>query len=572
MQPKNFESRIQDLVYNVDVGIGVHVIKIGLYMLAVLAVLSLYTASEFWGLKDAEAMDQAQVGRALMQKGSFNTKFIRPAAVSMLATNGVDPRTIMLEQPDIVNPPAYPFMLSMMFRLVSDSFAPGTKFRTFPPEQWAMIPFGHLCTLLTGLMLFITARKFFERRIAITAVTLFFLTDRVWANSISGLSLSMAGLLVTCTLFFTLVAAERRNNDAALKSWLLPLVAAGLFGGLSLLTRYSAGLVIAAAAITLALSLNQNGWRMALYLVGISLLIALPWFIRNAVVSGNLFGMTPMLALNGYEPGVEYSFERAVNPAVTGWANFLQVKWMANTRAFYDSVLSLAGNGILASLFLATYFFRFSRRNIQALRMGVLLAMILLFIVAGFFGEQAYRTFSIFWPVIILYGVTFFFLLLDRLQLTIQAYRTGLLVLLYVLTGLPLLLTLLPPRVGYPYPPYYPSYTTLVTQMLNKDELLCTDMPWATAWYGDVSSVLLPSSVEEFYEINDLQKRISGIYFTSLTRDLPYARTLVTGPFNSWFPIFNERIPVNFPLTEAFFLSGRDQLFLTDRPRWDRPQ
>jgi len=570
MQPRNFESRIQDLVYNVDVGIGVQLIKISLFILSILALMSLYTASEFWGLKDVEAMDQAQVGRQLMDEGTFSTKYIRPAAVWMLTTNGMDARSIMLSQPDIVNPPLYPWVLSKAFGLVSDSFAPGAKFRTFPPEQWAMIPLGHLCTLLTGFMLFLIARRFFERRIALTSVTLFFISDVVWSTSISGLNISMATLFATLAIYFSLLTAEIINAKYGIKKWLTYFLLSSLFCTLALLTRYSAGVIAPAAALIFALLIPRKGWKLALSLLGIVLLLSSPWFIRNYQVSGHFFGLTPYVALNGLNPGYEQSFERAVSPSLAGWRKTVQSQWMTNARTFYDTFLPESGNGILLALFLTTYFFKFAREHLNALRLGLLASMILLFITSGFFGEKSFRGFYMFWPMIILYGTSFFYLLLDRLQLTIPAIRTALVGVLMLITGLPLIFTMLPPRVGYPYPPYYPSYTTLVTQMLNQDELLCTDMPWATAWYGNVSSILLPATVDEFYEINDLQKRISGIYFTTLTRDLPYARTLATGPLSSWFPIFNERVPVNFPLSEAFFLSGRDQLFLTDRPRWSQ--
>ena len=67
-------------------------------------------------------------------------------------------------------------------------------------------------------------------------------------------------------------------------------------------------------------------------------------------------------------------------------------------------------------------------------------------------------------------------------------------------------------------------------------------------------------------------KLVSGIYFTTVTRDLPYIRTLVTGEFKAWFPIQEGRIPGDFPLTQGFGLPVNapypDQLFLTDRTRW----
>jgi len=97
---------------------------------------------------------------------------------------------------------------------------------------------------------------------------------------------------------------------------------------------------------------------------------------------------------------------------------------------------------------------------------------------------------------------------------------------------------------------------------------MCTDMPWATSWYGNRVSIQLPTTIDDFYQINDFVHRISGLYFTTLTRDKRYVSDLLTGPEKSWFPVLEGRIPPDFPLTQGFPLSGMDQIFLTDRKRW----
>jgi hypothetical protein len=104
--------------------------------------------------------------------------------------------------------------------------------------------------------------------------------------------------------------------------------------------------------------------------------------------------------------------------------------------------------------------------------------------------------------------------------------------------------------------------------MIDSDELMCSDMPWATAWYGRCNSLEIPATLDDFYEINDYIKRVSGMYITTVTRNQPYVRTLLTGKYQSWFPILEGRIPADFPLTEGFPIANRDQMFLTDRKRW----
>jgi hypothetical protein len=131
----------------------------------------------------------------------------------------------------------------------------------------------------------------------------------------------------------------------------------------------------------------------------------------------------------------------------------------------------------------------------------------------------------------------------------------------------PMLITLMPPKKGTPYPPYYKPAITQVTTLMGEDETICSDMPWATAWYGGRNSLLLPQTVDEFYEINDYLQRIGGLYFTTLTRNQPYVSGLLAGRDRSWFQIHQGRLPNDFPLTQGFPLMNLEQLFITDPDR-----
>ncbi len=565
---KSFESRVQDLIYNVDEGVGSQFIKLALYVFFVITLMSLYWLSEFWGLKEAEAMDQAQIARQLMTDGSFSTKVIRPAALRVFDQHGLESPGIMLQQPDIVHPPVYPWILSKAYLWVGGSFDAGQKVRAYPPEQWAIVPVGNVATILTGLLIFLIGRRFFEPRLALIATTLFFVSDQVWADGISGLSVSLATLLTTLAVYLTLVAIERTSDGAVTWRWILPFTLASLACALAFLTRYSAGWMLVACGLLITFLIPQRGWKIALAFLALTALFVSPWIIRNIQVCGKPFGLTPQLVHNIDSPAITHSFERTGNPLPSGAGDALKTKWTSNIARHYDTVLSSSNNGILAALFIAMFFFRFARNQVHVLRFAMLAAMIGLFLVACLFDNSSLRAMAIFRPFIILYGLAFFYLLLDRMQIAIPVLRTGLIGLLILLTAVPLILKLMPPRSGYPYPPYYPTYVSMVCNMMTADELLGTDMPWATAWYGDRSSLLIPNTIEEFYRINDMQKRIGGLYFTTLTRDLPYVSSLMTGPYSSWYPIFREMIPADFPLTEALRISGRDQIFLTDRPRW----
>ena len=168
----------------------------------------------------------------------------------------------------------------------------------------------------------------------------------------------------------------------------------------------------------------------------------------------------------------------------------------------------------------------------------------------------------------ILFGVAFFYILLDRLDLQARLYVVAMKCFLVALTFIPLGLRILPPHAQQPYPPYYPPIISHVSDMLTSREVLCTDMPWATAWYGDQISIFLPKNIEQYYEINDYKQYISGIYFTPLTKNKPFVSELLDGPEKSWLPILSGRMPADFPLKAAIALNRQDQLFVSDRDRW----
>jgi hypothetical protein len=104
--------------------------------------------------------------------------------------------------------------------------------------------------------------------------------------------------------------------------------------------------------------------------------------------------------------------------------------------------------------------------------------------------------------------------------------------------------------------------------MLTPREVLCTDMPSATAWYGDRVSILLPADVDDFYVINDYKQYISGLYITTITKNKPFVKELLDGPEKSWLPIISGRTPPDFPLKQGVSLNRQDQIFLSDRDRW----
>lgn len=568
---KPFESKIQNLVYNVDVGIGLRVIKTGLYLLFILITMLLYTATQFRGLASAEAMDCAQLGRNLARQGRLTTQCLRPASLWYLIEKSPRHNPMINAHPDILHAPLWPAVLASGFKVSGISFAPETAGGVFKPEQFVIIPMCHLFTLLTGGFLFLIARRLFDYRLALLAVTMYFLSDTVWSASISGTSLPLATCLATAAIYAALVAATNRQDGLPRKRWVVPLAACAALCILAFLTRYAALVLAPALAAYLGFAFGKKDWPWAAAFLGVVLAGTLPWVARNVVVSGGPLGLAPYTMFNAAGETEDPSFERQLAPTVSlgRIVGEAKMRAMVNLARYTGTQVRTLGDGLFICLFLTAFFYRFVRSQVHLLRWGVALAAALLLLVAGVFGDLTVRLLQMFWPIVIIYGLAFFFILLDRLQLRVRLFNLGLTTLFIVIGALPLIFTMMPPRAGVPYPPYFPPFVTHVCKMLQPDELLCTDMPWATAWYGDRSSLLLPATIDEFYEINDYTKRISGLYFTTITRNKPYVRGLMTGPERSWFPLLEGRIPSDFPLTQGFPLNNMDQLFLTDRIRWE---
>jgi 4-amino-4-deoxy-L-arabinose transferase-like glycosyltransferase len=568
---KPFESRIQDLVYNVDVGIGLRLIKISLYVLFVMIIMLLFTVMQFKGLRDAEAMDYAQLGRNLMRSGRLITQCVRPASMWYMIEKSHYHNPKIMQHPDIMHPPLYPTLLAGGFKVMQIPFPTAARARVYPAERWAIIPINHFFALMTGLLVFLLGRYLFDNRIAWLGMTVYYLSETVWRDSISGLGISIITFLAVSVFYTILLAAGRaRENDARPRQWLLWYLLAALACILAFLTRYAAGVLIPATALFIGLSFRKRSWMWAGLFVVVCLLGITPWLIRNVWVSGGLLGLAPYTAVENTGMFSGDTFERTLAPTlhIKSTISALRTKWMTGMARFYREDLFSIGDGLLMCLFAASLFYRFVRQRVQLLRWSVVLGIVLIGCIGAIYGSFTLRLLHIFWPFIILYGMAFFFLLLDRLQLKVRILNISLIGLMILLSALPLVFALLPPRAGTPYPPYFPPFIMHVCNMLEPDELLCTDMPWATAWYGQRTSLLLPVTLDEFYAINDYNKRISGLYFTTLTRNKPYVRQLYRGPYETWFPILEGRIPATFPLSQGFPIGNMDQLFLTDRARW----
>ena len=150
----------------------------------------------------------------------------------------------------------------------------------------------------------------------------------------------------------------------------------------------------------------------------------------------------------------------------------------------------------------------------------------------------------------IVLGAAFFYILLDRLNIQMQLLHNLIVTTTVAVTLLPLWVTLTTPTNSfYAFPPYMPPLIKSLAVNAQPDEWVTTDMPWATAWYGDRGSLWLPDSVADFQSFYDHVCPTGIIILTPVTWSLPFSE-FTQGEYKDWYPfVVGLNPPTGFPLT-----------------------
>ncbi len=575
---RSFESTLHDIVYSIDTGTGLKIIRVALYILLLLVIVMVFTATQFRGLKTAEAMDLCQLGRNMSIQEGMVTKNIRPLSMWKMQQVTPDENPMIRNHPDLVNAPAYPFMLAAGFKLFEaigvDPFEmpEGASGVAMPAEQWVVLPLNHLFSILTGWIVFLLGKRMFSREIGFLGMTIYYLSNLVWLDSISGLNVSM-GIFFSVAAFYSIIVSMLNKRDGGSPFfWLAPFFMSVFLAAIAFYTRFITATIVPGICLFAWLMSGRfrGGTRYAVIFAFLYLMLISPWMVRNYRLCGNPVGMVGYAAAAESPRFPGNSLDRDYTPEVSAGQIFSTVKekWVLNYSENKPDIIPAMGGGILMALFLTTFFYHFVRPQVNYLRWGLGVSLLLTVVTAGFFSESSMQMVHLYWPFVILYGLAFFYVLIDRLDLGVRLYNLGLKCLIVLLAFIPFLLTLMPPHANHPYPPYHAPIIGRVAGMLNEREVMCTDMPWATAWYGDRVSILLPKTLDQFYEINDYKQYISGMYFTTITKNKPFVKELLDGPEREWLPIISGRTPSDFPLKQGVQLNRQDQMFLSDRDRW----
>jgi hypothetical protein len=609
---------IQMLIHKLEVGAGSRYLRILALVLGVVALAFVYDLRAYRNLATPEAMDAAQLARNISEGKGYTTQFIRPFSLYLVQNHGTaeisistnvapDLARIRSAHPDLANAPVYPLLLAGLMKVLpfhyqvdlkssfwsenddSGRIAGGLRFARYQPDFLIAI-FNEIFLILVVVLTFFLAKNLFDSNVAWLSAILVLGCELLWRFSVSGLS-TMLLLVVFLGLAMFLLEIERSAREPQPRAgWLLGLaVAVGVLTGIGALTRYAFGWTIIPVMLFL---LFFSGQRRVVHLLAALFAFALvlaPWIIRNETVSGTLFGTAGYAIVEG-AVFPRFQLERSVHPDltfVTRLSPYLQ-KLFVNARALLSGDLLKTLGTFAGALFFAGLFLGF--RSTGARRVRYFLLMCLgVFIVLQSLGRTELSNLSpeinsenllvLLVPLVLIFGASFFFTLLDQMTLPLLQLRYAVIALFVTLCCLPLIFALLPPRtLPVAYPPYYPPEIQQISGWMKPDELMMSDVPWAVAWYGDRQCVWLTLDAQaDFFAINDYLKPVQALYLTPQTMDGKFVSDWVRAGELSWgsFIIDAEvknKIPPGFPLQNAPTGFFPDRMFLTDRERWITPK
>ena len=231
----------------------------------------------------------------------------------------------------------------------------------------------------------------------------------------------------------------------------------------------------------------------------------------------------------------------------------MKQKFVARLPGIWDETFPLLGAGLVACFFVASLLCRFEQPGVNLLQ-WCCVGMFILFVPILALDGSGSEAPAALLPLVVLFAVGGISLLVRRLALAAPEWELALPWLFVALLSLGIVLRIAGPPAAIPYPPYYPPFIAHVCGCLEADESLATDIPWATAWYGNRRSLLLPRSVEELQALHAGPFPVAGVYLTTRTADRPFTSALADGPYRSWLPVLNGSVPEGFPFRHGFIL------------------
>jgi hypothetical protein len=541
---------LQQAIHKLEVGGGMRYFRVGLLLLGLVLFVVGYNLRAFRNMSTQEAMDNAQLARNIATGKGYTTYFIRPFSMFLvkrhnIATQGPpelgktpDLAEIKGGHPDLANPPVYPAMLAGLMKVLPFHFSAsatkpfwssGGRFWRYQPDFLISL-FNQVLLLACVVLVYFLARRLFGPSVAWFSALLALGTELYWRFAVSGLSTNLLLLiflaLAWCLVFLDEEAREPKRGFG----WLLALaILAGLLTGAGGLTRYAFGWLIVPVVAYVALFAGQRRVVLAVVTFIAFAGVMTPWVVRNFSVSGTPFGTASYSLMESPGGAVENQLERSLEPEVPSLSvRSFTSKLLGNTRQILLNDLPKLSGNWAGAFFLVGLLVAYRTPSASRLRYFLVACVVLLSVVQALGRTQlsedspdinSENLLVLLGPLVLIYGVSLFFLLFEQIELPFRELRYAVLGLMGIVMCLPMLLVFLPPR-GMPlsFPPYYPPQLEAAAAWAPEGGLTVSDMPWAMAWYGERQCVWL-SNAQDLMTVNDYQKGVHVLLLTRMTLD-----------------------------------------------------
>jgi 4-amino-4-deoxy-L-arabinose transferase-like glycosyltransferase len=564
---------VQGLVHAIEAG-GLAVwIRRTLLAVVVVTVALIYMYS-FRGLATSQAIDQAQIGRSIASGHGWRTDFVRPRALGQLQAHGKNIGRVWL---DTYNAPLPPFINAIALFPIKSRLSAGASEFVFVGDK-VIVLMALALFFASIVVIFFTARRLFDRKLAFLVCGLVLICETFWDYALSGLPQMLLLLLFSATFYVLVRAVITQCSGGRLGPW---LVALGAGFGLLALTHALTIWMFGAALVFCVFFFKPRGWAAGIILAAF-LVVYTPWLLRNFILTGNPAGVAFYSLLDGIRHS-EAGWMRQVNFDSAGLdLGAFRNKITGNLGSQTGRIFEYLGWSVVAAAFFVSLLHPFRRKETSIIRWFILAiwaGAVLGMAVSGLNEEQgvaANQLHLLFIPLMSCYGLAYLLVQWNRLGISLSLARLAFIVGLFLLCGFPMLMSLWDMLFGSGrtvsrWPPYAPPYIGSLSTMMNPEEVIASDMPWAVAWYANRHSVWVPYTVKMFTDLSDykvLGGPVNGLLLTPISGSQNKFGDILKGEYREWAPaIQRTSVMESFPLKVGTYLGVEDYLFFSDRDR-----
>lgn len=452
-------------------------------------------ATLFWGvlfaktfktLGSPDQLDYAQIAHNLLQGHFFTTNIILPLYLTKFAT--------VVNHPEFLRAPGFSVLVALS-QLI------------FGPQDFASGVVSGVAFIGSAALAYLISKELFKTEgLAIFTALVFIFNQEMAQNSTNGLAdLTFA--------FFMIVLAY-----GLVKNW--PSWLIGILIGLGYLLRYNFLIMVPGVLLYfwwMRPTPDRKAYAKQVGIVlGVALLVVLPWAIRNMVLVGSPSFTWPtfqyIMGTDTYPAQELYRQIITVNipQFILSHLREMISKSIAGARQLYNGLPTVA-NFLVVAFFTASTLSRLGKdKRALALQWAVLVMAGLQTLALIPFEHEKIRLYIVFIPLMIVYAAQFVYALLAEIKLPRWGVVSGLAAFV-VLVAIPTL----PEFTGKTYRSDFvlvPAQLRTSEVMAHPEALIVTDAPGQVAWYLNRTAVGIPKTYADLQTIESLTPEPVYVY------------------------------------------------------------